>query len=100
MVRVILERAYEHPYDRASFVETDSKLMPCLEVRGVKWIRSLVSADGLYWLCEFEAPDAEVIRSACRMGGIPFKRVWTAELLESEAEIAEWAKRVQAPSFI
>jgi len=93
MVRVILERDYEQPYDRPSFIEADSQLTQCLEARGVKWIRSLVSPDGLYWSCEFEAADAEAVRSACRMGGLSFKRIWTAEVLESEQDISEWAKR-------
>lgn len=36
-------------------------------------------------MCEFEADDAEAVRSAFRSAGIPFARVWTAEVFEPGA---------------
>lgn len=93
MARIIMERVYDRPYNRASFFEQDLMLLSCLKPRDAKWVRSLVSSDGLCWLCEFEAPDAEVIRTACRMSGIAFKRVWAAEVVQSQADIEEWTKQ-------
>ncbi|HYD42584.1 MAG TPA: DUF4242 domain-containing protein [Anaeromyxobacter sp.] len=52
----------------------------CLELRGARWMRSYVSADGRRALCEFEAPDAESVREAFRSAGQPFDRAWVAQV--------------------
>jgi hypothetical protein len=35
-------------------------------------------------ICEFEAPDAESVREACRAASIPFERVWAANVFDVE----------------
>jgi len=35
-------------------------------------------------VCEFEAPDADSVRDAMRSAGIPFDRVWAAEVFAAE----------------
>ena len=35
-------------------------------------------------VCEFEAPDAESVREACRMAGLQYERIWTANVFAVE----------------
>lgn len=60
----------------------------CLELRGARWMRSYLTADGRRALCEFEAPDAESVREAFRMAGLPCERAWVAQAYWREGEPA------------
>jgi hypothetical protein len=35
-------------------------------------------------ICLYQAPDAEAVRHANRMAGVPFDRVWPAQVLAPE----------------
>ncbi len=88
MVRVILERSFNTPllmpmtYER--WGEMHQQVDSCLHSRGVSWIRSLISKDGRRSIYEFEAPDVDAVREACRESGTAFERVWRAEILPGE----------------
>ena len=91
MSRILLERYLNTPYltpmNYDLWMELSHRLDSCLETRNVNWLRSFVSVDGHYSLCEFEGPYAEAVREACREAGVSFKQVWRAELLtEAESE--------------
>ena len=45
MPRMIVETAYEHPITEDQFNAKASKLEPCLEGHGVRWLRSYMSLD-------------------------------------------------------
>jgi molybdenum-dependent DNA-binding transcriptional regulator ModE len=45
-------------------------------------------------VCEFEAPDAESVREACRAAGIPYERVWTADVYAVE-DYPEMMKKLE-----
>jgi hypothetical protein len=85
MSRILLERYPETPYptpmDYDLWMEVNHALDPCLEAREAHWIRSFVSSDGKYSICEFEVPYAEAVREACREAGFTFEKVWRAEVL-------------------
>ncbi|MBW4577585.1 MAG: DUF4242 domain-containing protein [Aphanothece sp. CMT-3BRIN-NPC111] len=57
-------------------------ILPCYQERGVQWIRSLVSLDRRRTICEVQTPDPEAICESYSRTGIPFERVWTAEILQ------------------
>ena len=50
-------------------------------------------------VCEFDAVDAETVREAYRNAGVPFARIWAAEVFavedfpESQAKLDETIKR-------
>jgi hypothetical protein len=44
-------------------------------------------------ICEFEAPDAESIRSAFRRTSIGFERVWVAEVLDPSHDLDAWVEK-------
>lgn len=81
MARLIVERTFETPLGEADHKAAGDRLAPCLEVHGVRWIRSYFSADRRRMICEYEAPDAEAVRLANRSAGVTFDRVWNADLL-------------------
>jgi len=84
MARVIVEYVYTEPFTDERYTASAKKLDPCLEVRNGMWRRSSLSVDRLRMTCEFEAPDAESVREALRTAGIPYDRVWTANVYAVE----------------
>ena len=53
----------------------------CHNAHRVRFLRTLLSADGLRAICEYEAPDAEAVRAVNRQLNAPFERVWTASVI-------------------
>ena len=84
MARVIVEQLFTEPFTDDRYASFAKKLDPCMEVRGGAWRRSSLSNDKLRMICEFEAPDAESVREACRAAGIPFERIWAADVFAVE----------------
>jgi hypothetical protein len=80
----MVEQVFTEPLTDERYAALAKKLDPCLEVRNGAWRRSSLSSDKLRMVCEFEAPDAEAVREACRMAGIPFERVWAADVFAVE----------------
>lgn len=79
MKTVIVERSLLEPVAVSALAERAATGSACLEAHRVRFVRSLVSSDGLRVICEYEAPDAETVRVANRKLGLPFDRVWAAE---------------------
>lgn len=94
MIHVVLEREYDPPFDKKAWFADDLRLNSCLEARGARWIRSQVSLDGRRTICEFEAPDAESVRIACRIADIAFQRVWVAEVFEPGQDPSAWLEQL------
>jgi hypothetical protein len=84
MARVMVEHVFTEPFTDERYAFFSKKLDPCLQVRNGAWRRSSLSSDRLRMVCEFEAPDAESVREACRLSGVPFERVWAAEVFAVE----------------
>lgn len=82
MARIVVETSYDPPLTDELWDALNEKAMPCLEAREVRWLRSLMSEDRHRTVCELEAVDAETVREAYRRAGVPFDRIWTADLLE------------------
>jgi hypothetical protein len=84
MAYLVVEQSFESPisddyYDRAA-----RRLDPCLEAYGARWRRSYIAADRRRIICEFEAADADAVRTAYRNAEVPFDRVWVAEVYAAE----------------
>jgi hypothetical protein len=97
MARLILEKEFDPPLTHEQHDRESEQVDPCLEAYGARWIRSCLSTDRRRMICEFEADDAEAVRSAFRSAGVSFGRVWTAELFESGAGThGNWRERVRS----
>lgn len=82
MARIILERSFDPEKGEAEFARQAQALESCIETREVRPIRSVIATDFSHSYCEFEAPDADTLRDACRRAGVAFERVWKAEELD------------------
>jgi hypothetical protein len=78
MQKYVVEYEYQAPLTDELHNEEARRLDPCLEQYGVTWVQSLLAADRLKMVCEFEAQSAEHMRDALRSAGVSFVRVWPA----------------------
>jgi hypothetical protein len=80
----MVEQSFTEPLTDERYGAFAKQLDPCIEMRNGAWRRSAVSRDKLRVVCEFEAPDAESVREAYRASGVPFERVWAADVFAVE----------------
>jgi hypothetical protein len=78
MARLIVEQHFDEPLTEDGYDRMAKRLDPCLETHGAVWVRSALSLDRRHVVCEFEAGDAEAVRSSYRSAELPFARVWPA----------------------
>jgi hypothetical protein len=76
MPRIVVERSFATPQSDADMQVVADRERPCLAIYDVQWKRSLVSADRMRIVCEYEAPDAETVRKIQREAAANFDRVW------------------------
>ena len=67
--------------DLEQLAEQEQRLKPCLEIYGVRYLRSLWSADRKRMICEYEATEAEAVRELQREAGATFDTVYSADVL-------------------
>ena len=82
MPRIIVERSFEPPFTQADPDEVSQRIGGCLELYGVRWIRSHFSGDRRRMVCEYEAADAQSVRDVQNAAQASFDRVWAAEMIE------------------
>lgn len=95
MAHVIVEQAFTEPLTDERYAVFSKKLDPCIEVRHGMWRRSALALDKKRLICEFEAPDAESVREAFRMAGLPYERIYAVEVYAVE-DYPEMKKRLDA----
>ncbi|MGA2792802.1 MAG: DUF4242 domain-containing protein [Roseiarcus sp.] len=79
---IIVERTFDRPPSDEDLTAAGMRERPCLGMYGVAWRRSVLSADRLRMVCQYEAPDAESVRKVQREAGNGFDRVWAGEVIE------------------
>jgi hypothetical protein len=84
MSTLIVEHTFATPLTDEEHDRASSRLTPCLEAHGARWMRSNLSTDRLRMVCEFEAVDAEAVRASYRSAGEPFDRVWASYLYKRD----------------
>jgi len=82
MAYLIVEYDFNPPLTEEGLQQAAKTLAPCLEVRNIRKLRSVISADGLRGYCEYEAPDAETLREAYRSARFGFRSVWPARIYD------------------
>jgi hypothetical protein len=83
MARIMLEQTFESPIADEELARFSKRLDACLQVRDGAWARSYLALDRKRMFCEFEAPDAESVRDALRTAGVPYDRVWSAQVFDA-----------------
>jgi len=82
MSRIVVERNFLVPQSDADMQVVADRERPCLGIYNVTWKRSLISADRMRMVCEYEAADAETLRRIQREAGAQFDRVWVGDVIE------------------
>lgn len=81
MARIIVERSFQSPITDRWIDDTGKRVGDCLDLYGVQYIRSFMSPDRRRLICEYEAGDAESVRSVQHSADVSYDRVWVAEVL-------------------
>jgi hypothetical protein len=81
MPLILVEYLYDPPLTDEKLKADGEKVGPCLEVYGIRWVETFLSNDRRRRACIFEAPNAEMVRSAFHSAGIKFERAWRANRL-------------------
>lgn len=82
MQRFIVERSFSPPMTDQALAEVNARMAPCLEMHGVRWIRTHLSEDRQRMVCEYEAPDAGSVRKVQHEAQASFDRIWAGRLIE------------------
>ncbi|MGB5812817.1 MAG: DUF4242 domain-containing protein [Polyangiales bacterium] len=86
MRRIIVERKLEDAPDFEALQALEDAVAWCLEQHRVTFVRSYFSNDRRTMVCEYDAPDAEAVRTVQRTGNLPYESIWAAEVLEWQPE--------------
>ena len=81
MPYLLVEYQYDPPISLEEKAADGARLGPCLQTRNVRHLRSWLSQDRTWGVCEYEAADAESVREAYRSAQVRFSRVRGADLL-------------------
>jgi Protein of unknown function (DUF4242) len=81
MPYLLVEYQYDPPVKLEEKVADAQRLGPCLQQRNIRHMRSWLSQDCTWGVCEYEAADAESVREAYRSAQVKFARVRAADLL-------------------
>jgi hypothetical protein len=85
MPYLIVEYNFDPPMTDERLATESQALSPCLEMRGIRRLRSWLSHDRRRGFCEFRAADAESLREAYRSAKVGYANVWPATLFEAGA---------------
>ena len=75
---IVVERNFPSAPSDADLQAVAERLVPCMQTYNVTWKRSLLSADRLRMVCEYEAGDAESVRKVQREAAAHFDKAWVA----------------------
>jgi hypothetical protein len=81
MAIYVAERTFATPVSLEAFQAGGPKLMECIEARDIKWLGTNLAKDGRRSICMFEADDAERIYEAANTAGVPYDKVWAADVM-------------------
>jgi hypothetical protein len=85
MPRYIIERSVPGLTDEQLDAAARRSITAIGEMKGVRWIRSYVSAAEGKIYCEYDAPDPEAVREHARRAGLPVDRISEVSLEISPA---------------
>ena len=76
---VVIGRTFSNPMDDQAMNAMIESVNRCAEAAGIDSIDTFLARDGMRSICICTAPDAETVRNANRVAGVPFDRVWSAD---------------------
>jgi hypothetical protein len=82
MPHFVVEYEFDPPVTEQAMGAAFESLKPCLEVRGVRRLRSWLADDRKRAICEYEAADTQSLRDAYRAASVGYARIWAGKLFE------------------
>ena len=89
MELVLVERRFDQPVEFEDIQSLEDAGSWCLELHGVRFIKTFFSRDRRRMLCLYEAPDAEAVRLAESQAKVPYERAWTCMHLVGDSMRSE-----------
>lgn len=83
-ITAIVGREFDEPADFDAIAAQEEKHQSCLDLHGVKFVRTFFSLNKKNMFCLYHAPDAESVRIAQQKASMPVTRVWGCEELLPE----------------
>lgn len=81
---VVVERSLSQPTTFDAVQALEDAAPRCFEQRDVKPVVSYFAFDHQRMLCLYDAPDAESVRMANRLAGLPFDVAWSSRVVIEE----------------
>ncbi len=78
---VVVYRNFDVPVVLDELQAVEDAHAHCLELHGVRFIRSYLSLNRRHMICQYAAPDAESVRTAQRQATMPVDAVWAFQRL-------------------
>jgi hypothetical protein len=82
---ICVDRSFADPVNLPELNAQEQRSGWCLDQHGVRFLLTYFAADQRRMVCVYAAPDAEAVRLAQSKAGMPFDRVWAAQLYEATA---------------
>ena len=82
MPYLIVEYAFDPPLTDDNLRTAFDALKPCLEVRGIRRLRSWLAEDRRRMICEYQAADAQTVREAYQSAKVAYAKIWPGQLFE------------------
>ena len=83
METIVLEHHFsDRPFDIERYRKSRAENAWCLDLHGVRHVKSYLSPDGRRMVCIFEAPDADAVRKMSVQLGYSYDQVWKATIVE------------------
>lgn len=86
MAAIVGEFKFDTPLTEEEENRIARRLDQCLEAHNSHWVRSYISSDHRREICQFDAPDVEAVRTACREAEISFEEIWEAEVYAQDEQ--------------
>lgn len=83
-INVVVERAFKDPCEVAEIQAQEDKNIHCLELYGVKFVKTYFSRDKKFMVCLYNAPDAESVKQAQLKAELPFADIWPCKEWQPE----------------
>jgi Protein of unknown function (DUF4242) len=81
MPLIIVERTLDRPNSDEDLTAGGIRESSCRTIYSVKLRRTVLSADRVRMICEYESPDAGSVRRVLREAGNTFDRVWVGKVI-------------------
>lgn len=83
MQTIVLEHSFpDREFDIERYRSAQDDGAWCLDIHGVKHVRSYLTPDRRRMVCIFEAPDAEAVRKTAVQLGFDYDAVWPATVID------------------